>query len=166
MKEIILTQGKIALVNDEDFEWLNQWKWYAHKSKRDHTFYAIRNIKHPKTTIKMHRLILGVTNPKIIVDHIDGNGLNNCRENLRECSSSQNCMNRGPNKNKSIPYKGVYFERATGKWFARITVGGKVIRMGTFKNIEDAARQFNCAAIKYHGDFAKLNDVCPPFPNQ
>lgn len=106
MKLIKLTQGKFAKVDDVDFNWLNQWSWQAHT--RCGIFYARRAIhKNGKTTtIIMHRLILGLTDPKIYGEHRNGDGLNNQRHNLRTATSSQNQMNNRTTTGAS-KYKGV-----------------------------------------------------------
>ena len=155
MKEIKLTQGLVALVDDEDYEWLNQWKWYALKSCN--TYYATRVVRKNTicTRIAMHRLIMG--NPPCIVDHVDTDGLHNYRSNLRECTKSQNGMNRLPNKN-SI-YKGVRKSPTKGKWRGMIQVDGKCICLGTFNTKKDVAIAYNNAAIKYFGEFARLNEL-------
>ena len=104
MKEIKLTQGLVALVDDGDFEWLNRWKWYAQKNKKK--YYASRNTwdKGKHNHISMHRLIVNVA-PHEQVDHIDNDGLNNTRKNLRICNNSQNHANI--EKNKGGGFKGV-----------------------------------------------------------
>lgn len=156
MKEIQLTQGKVALVDDADFDWLNQWKWYARKEK--HTFYAVRgqftngNLK----IIRMHRLITGAPDGSI-ADHRDGNGLNNQRFNLRVCTPAENTRNRRITPNKTSGFKGVYWHRQDCKWVAKIKVNGKNISLGSFTDLQDAVKTYNEAAIKYHGDFACLN---------
>ena len=107
VKEIILSQGKVTLVDDEDFEYLNQWNWAA--QPRPNTFYACRNMKlndGKYRFLQMHRVIL---NPKqeVFIDHIDGNGLNNQKSNLRLCTSRQNTQNKS-NINKTSKYPGVH----------------------------------------------------------
>src|SRR6188768_2332166 len=94
MKEIPLTQGKSVMVDDEDFEFLNQWKWYA--SKSNNTFYAHRRVGKHGRFVYMHRLILGIDNisPELFPDHMDRNGLNNQRYNLRIATRSDNNSNR------------------------------------------------------------------------
>src|SRR5688500_12272183 len=117
-KEISLTRGQVAIVDNADFGWLSQWKWYA--TKHRNTYYADRNgyISHTKhDTIRMHRLILDAPTG-IHVDHIDGNGLNNQRSNLRLCTNQQNLANRPPLPGKSSQYKGVSFYRRDQIWRA------------------------------------------------
>lgn len=157
-KEIKLTRGKVALVSDHRFEYLNQWKWCAFfkrgkwRAMRKQYFPFIKNIY-------MHRQIMGVTDPEILVDHIDGDGLNNQDENLRICTNAQNLCNRGKQINNTSGYKGVHWIKENRKWSAHIQVNKKVIYLGSFTNIDDAARAYNEAAEQYHGEFANLNEV-------
>ncbi len=132
MKEIQLTRGKITLVDNEDFEYLNQWKWQATKSLDTH--YATRTYTENgiKKCARMHRIILGLKDANQFGDHIDGNGLNNQRNNLRPSTKRQNNANRRSNKNSTSKYLGVhlYTERSaalpTRRWKAQInTVDGK-----------------------------------------
>jgi len=150
MKEIKLTKGQVALVDDEDFEWLNQWKWYASQSPCG-IFYAVRTSKH----LTMHRLIMN-TPDNMEVDHIDHNGLNNQRSNLRNCTSRQNHMNRRKIKSGTSIYKGV-FANSTTRYVAYVRIEGKIKKIGSFKTEEDAARAYDEAAKKYYGEFANLN---------
>lgn len=110
MKKIKLTQDKYALVSDEDYEFISQWKWCAHKNGK--TFYALRVIQknRKQTLIYMHRVIaerMGVKNP----DHADKNGLNNKRNNLREATKGQQSANRNLQSNNTSGYKGVYWDK-------------------------------------------------------
>ncbi len=108
----------------------------------------------------MHRQIMGVTNEKCDVDHKDRNGLNNQRSNLRICSRSNNSKNRTSRKNSSSKYLGVHFHKQKGKnskWVAQIFVDGAPIYLGRFTIEADAARCYDVAALKYHGEFANLN---------
>ena len=111
MKEIELTHGKITQVDDEDFEWLNQWKWRSHKGR--YTFYARRDEK--KITILMHRVILNVIG-NIHIDHGDGNGCNNQRDNIRVCTQSQNQWNQRIRAGGSSIFKGVSWDVIKNKW--------------------------------------------------
>lgn len=132
MKEIKLTQGKVALVDDDMFEELNQWKWYAHKSRN--TYYAERmssTIKGKRYPIKMHHEIIGKPLKEFIADHRNGNGLHNYKSNLRFVTNRQNCQNR-KNIMKSSKYPGVYWQKQTEKWQARIRINGKRQYLGLF----------------------------------
>lgn len=153
MKKIKLTQGKIALVDDADFEELNKYKWFAHKDKK--TFYAHRNFKksNGKQSMKiMHRIILG--EPKSFVDHKDGDGLNNQRHNLRFCNHSSNGMNRGKNINNKSGFKGVSWDKKICKWQTQIFFNGKAKHLGYFINNLEAYKTYCEAAKKYHKEFA------------
>lgn len=150
--------GNYALVDDQDYEWLSKLNWTAHKPATGGALYAHRNSRN-KNSFKMHRLILGLTDPKECCDHIDGNGLNNQRGNLRVCTIAQNNMNAKPQSGSS-KYKGVDFvERLTKKWRAQIQFNGKKILIGLYNTETDAALAYNQAAIKYHKEFARLNTI-------
>lgn len=161
MKEIKLTRNQFVLVDDADHEWLNQWKWKANK-KRD-TYYAERSAwvssEHKYKSIFMHRLIMN-TPIGLEVDHIDHNGLNNQRSNLRNCTRGENLANRLPKS--TTGYLGVCEFLFQGKYkyiVAAIRSKGKIHRLGYFKTIEDAALAYNEAAKKYHGEYANLNII-------
>ena len=158
MKEIQLTQGKVALVDDEDFEYLNQWKWYARKCRDK--FYAQRHIKvnGNDTTIPMHRQII---NPikGMVIDHINRDTLNNCKDNLRECTNGENMKNRSIYKNNKSGYKGIRFIEKSKKWVVVITNNTKKIHIGYFVHLKNAIKAYNKAAVKYHGEFANLNKI-------
>ena len=160
MRRISLTQGKFAIVDDADFEWLNQWKWYPSNNGRN-TFYAIRSIRLPngkRTTSRMHREILGLKfGDKRQCDHQNHRGLDNRRDNLRICTSKQNNQNMSSYKSCSSVYKGVSWHKIHHKWRAFITVDYKQIHLGYFDNEEKAARVYDKVAIKYFGEFANLN---------
>jgi hypothetical protein len=146
VKEIPLTQGKVTLVDDEDFDYLNQFKWYARKSKK--TFYAFRGVNINKKVIgfSLHRSIM---NPPVNmeIDHINGNGLDNQKENMRIVTSRQNAQNR--HIKKSSHYVGVSWDTKSKKWFARIRVRGISRYLGSFKNEIDAAAMYRvtCAVL-------------------
>jgi hypothetical protein len=156
MKEIKLTQGKVAIVDDDDFDYLSQFKWCANKHGK--TFYAERaDYSHGKPKILyMHRVIIQ-TPSNMQVDHIDFNGLNNMKVNLRNCTHSQNIMNQRPNLNNSSKYKGVWWNKEKNKYHSQIRANQKRISIGYFTNEEDAAKAYDKIAKIYHGEFANLN---------
>lgn len=157
MKKIFLTQGKFALVDDEDFNWLNQWKWHYHIDG-----YAVRNyarISPRQGLFLMHRVIVNCPTDKQI-DHIDGDGLNNQKFNLRICVQSQNKKNRRTPSNNTTGYKGVWIDKRRGYIWAGINANGKRLHLGTFSDLISAAEAYDGAARKHYGEFARLN-----FPN-
>jgi hypothetical protein len=165
MKQIPLSQGKFALVDDEDYDYLIQWKWYFAKKSKKESGYARRkkyigevNGQKKWKAIWMHKEILHVgLNQK--VDHIDEDKLNNQKYNLRSCTNAENSRNRGKNSANKSGYKGVCWYGKTNRWLVQIGVDFKIIRLGYFKDKDEAARAYNAAAVKYHGEFAKLNEI-------
>lgn len=155
MKKIKLTQGLFAIVDDEDFDRLNAFKWYASRSGRGRKFYARRKTARPNSkTISMHREILGLTDPRIKGDHKNNDSLDYRRENLRPTTNAQNVSNRGgANKNSKSGIRGVFWHQASKKWSATIKVNGKAISLGTFLNAIEAAAAYADANRKYFGDF-------------
>jgi hypothetical protein len=160
MKRIDVSTPKypntFALVDDADYERLNQWKWTA--TDNNGTVYPQRNFRVGITRcpIRMHQDIMGIERD-CMVDHKDGNGLNNTRDNLRKCTRSQNGMNRCINKNSFSGFKGVTRDNPANKWRARISVKGMQIFLGNYFCVIKAARAYDEAAVKYHGDFANTN---------
>lgn len=154
MKEIKLTQNKIASVDDEDYEYLNQWKWYAFK--RGHTYYVVRHISYKDKLIFMHRLIMKPDNG-MEVDHIDHNGLNNQKANLRNCSHAENSRNKSATG--SSKYLGVAFAYKNGHTYIKsmININGRNTHLGIFKTEELAAHKYDEMAKIHHGEFANLN---------
>jgi len=157
MKEIQLTQGKVALVDDEDFDRLKDFHWYARKT--GDTFYAAYKIKKngKSTTFYMHRVILNA-HDEALVDHHDGNGLNNQKINLRLCNHSDNMRNTRIPKNNKSGFKGVSWHKKSGKWRSVIKAEGKHKHLGLFTTDIAAAEAYNEAAKKYFGEFARINN--------
>jgi len=167
MKKIKLTQDQWALVDDEDYDRLNEHKWIAqreYKSKRADKFYVVRNFPIDSTsgkkwkTIALHREITNA--PKgMVVDHINGDSLDNRKENLRVCTHQENQMNRRINKDNTSGYKGVYYDAKNKKnsWYAKIMFNYKLIHIGYYKTKEEAARAYDQKAIELFGEFAQLN---------
>lgn len=159
MKKIELTRGYKVMVDDEDFDYLNQWDWNIFV-KPNRIVGARRTYiekgTHLQKTVYMHRLIMKAEAGEQI-DHINRNTLDNRKTNLRFCTGSENQANRAPfNK---IGVKGVYLFKPTGKWKAQIRNKGKVTGLGYFDDINDAAKAYNNAAVKFHGEFAYLNKL-------
>lgn len=162
MKEIPLSQGKVALVSDEDYDHLCQYRWCAHRGGPRSSAYAVRNTgKWPhRTHTQMHRVIaerMGLEIAGLEVDHINGDGLDNRRSNLRVATAAENRRNRRRSSNNSSGYKGVSFNRHARKWAAHIGTGGAFLHLGYFVSKEDAAREYDSAARKYFGAFARTN---------
>ena len=156
-RRIPLTQGKYAIVDPDDFERLNKHKWYA--VKNTNTFYALRNKRVGKKYISlgMHRQILHPPE-NLMVDHINHNGLDNRKANLRLATCAQNTYNRKQfRKDKTSKYTGVSWRKYKKKWAAIICYKRKNIIIGYFKDEKQAAKAYDKAAKKYHGEFASLN---------
>lgn len=159
MKRIPLSKnGKnkgihFALVDDEDFELVSKIRWHLHKGAK--TNYARGWDQKTNANIYMHRLILSVKDKSITIDHIDHNGLNNQRQNIRTATLSQQRKNSTPIGISK--YLGVTYDKSRGKWKSSICINGKTIHLGRFASEEEAAKARDIAAIKYHGKWANIN---------
>lgn len=153
MQKIPLTQDKIALVDTEDFERINPHKWCAFK--HGNSWYAIRRVG--GTMIYMHREILGLAvNSGSITDHVNGNGLDNRKSNLRLCSVKENVRNQHTTSGFS-QYKGVSWHKQRNRWRATIMVNRKQKHLGLFGREDIAALAYDMAAVREFGEFACLN---------
>ena len=155
-KEIPLTQGKVAIVDDKDYPIINSFKWsaavrYSAKSER---CYAVRSVG--KKVILMHRLILGITS-ELQCDHINGDGLDNRRSNLRIATNTQNQMNRQKQPRCTSQFKGVCWDKSRKKWVALIMVNQKHIHLGRYNEEIDAAKAYDAAAKMLFRKYANLN---------
>jgi len=161
MKRIELTQGKIALVDDCDFDTISKYKWYAVHYKK--IWYAERMSTLPsgrRCTIRMHRQILGLSyKDGNYVDHINHNGLDNRKNNLRICTQTYNCYNKRHQESKSSSFQGVSWCNKRRRWRACITYKNKQKFLGYFDVEKDAAEAYNIAAEKCFGAFASLNQL-------
>lgn len=155
---IPLTQGKVAVIDFVDFDKVRGVKWHAHQKIKGGKFYAARNITLPggrKSIRPMHKEIL----PEIpLIDHKDGDGLNNRRENLRPATKRQNhqAFRRKP-EGLTSRFRGVYWHKLRKKWHAQIKANGQRLSLGLHHQEEDAARAYDAAARKYFGEFASPN---------
>jgi hypothetical protein len=158
-KQIPLTKGKFALVDDDDFDAMSQYKWQTSNSHG--IWYAVRKVKigEKRLAYLMHREILGFP-VGMEVDHIDHDGLNNTRSNLRICTHQQN-ISSGRLRNHSSKFRGVSWYSPSEKWRAQIKVMGVKKSIGYFVNESDAALAYNQSAKSNFGEFAVLNDVQP-----
>ena len=157
--EIPLSQGKFAIVDKEDYNFLMQWKWCVHSYG-----YAVRNVhitlENGKKTCKMiamHRVIMNAPD-NMDVDHINRDVRDNRRINLRICTTRENLRNKISKRGFS-KYKGVGWHKCRKRWRAYIVINDKHKSLGHFSTEEDAAIAYNNAALKYFGEFAKLNII-------
>jgi hypothetical protein len=162
MKLIPLTRGLFAQVDDEDFKKINKHKWYAQHTKASNTYYACRCEliswkPKKKKYYYMHREILNTKDKNIQIDHKDGNGLNNQKENIRKCTHFQNQQNRRRSFDGSSLYKGVYYRKDRLCWVAQIRLHGHTYCLGHFPNEYNAAIAYDKMAKIHHGEFAHLN---------
>lgn len=154
MKEIALTQGLVAIVDDADYERLLSYKWFAWASDRSDRNYAATK---RKGVLLMHRVVMQAS-PGQFVDHINGDGLDNRKSNLRFVTNSQNAQNRRLQSTKNTSgYKGVSFRKRTGRWEASIKLNQKQKWLGSFTSPLAAARSYDEAAKQLFGDYGRLN---------
>ena len=185
MKLIPLSQksktiaGKyFAMVDDEDYDYLMQFKWYLHKNNniKEGTHYARTKIRNAETgkksNILMHRMIMKLSDVSILIDHKDREGLNNQKLNLRIATFLENSRNKNKSSGKSSQYLGVNINntkfsylrkdgtttnKVYSKWIATIRVDGKLVYLGRYDVEEDAAKAYDAGALKFFGEFANLN---------
>lgn len=150
---IPLTQGQFAIVDAEDYDFLIQWKWYAHWEYN--SFYALRKlprINGRQKCIAMHRIV-NATPDDMETDHINGNGLDNRKRNLRSVTTQQNQWNQRAQSNVSSAHKGVCWNKNLKKWQAQIWVNNKCMYLGVFDSENKAAEAYNAVAMAHRGQF-------------
>lgn len=158
MKLIKLSKNKFAKVDDEDFEYLNKWKWSVSSNN-----YAVRRVSRKlkgknNIIILMHRQIMK-TNKNMQTDHINQNKLDNQKSNLRMCTRSENSCNRLKRKNTSSKYKGVCWDKAKKKWVAQVWKDNVKVLNKRFPTEKEAAIAYNKKSKIFHKEFAILNNV-------
>lgn len=163
MKTIPLNQGKVALVDDSEFEQLSRFRWFVVKSRSKHhvRWYAKRNptiANHNRIVVLMHRQILGLE-PGTYCDHRNHNGLDNRRENLRPATRAQNNGNQRKAPGTSSRYKGVSWNKNASKWIANIKINGRSKYLGYFTTEQAAAAAYDRAALIHFGEFALTNGM-------
>ncbi len=161
MKQIPLTKGKFALVDDEDYDRLvaiGRWHYSNGYAARNFRRKRLSDGKMVNKGIWMHRVIMD-TPDGMDTDHIDNDKLNNQRINLRICSRSENQQNTCKRSHNTSGYKGVSWSKRDKKWEAKIKFDGKSRALGNFTCKHEAARAYNAAATKYFGEFACLNEI-------
>ena len=165
--QVELTRGQVALISRRDVSLIRRYSWSARRDSKTGRFQAIAGVylgggrKHARVkTFLMHRVILGVDDPKVFVDHKNGDTLDNRRCNLRRCTNQQNQFNRGLSTNATSGYKGVWRHKGTGRWQANICHNRKKHYLGLHNTAEEAAKAYNVTAKRLYGKFARLN--CTP----
>jgi len=156
-RKIYLGEGRYTIVEPEDYYWLNNFNWVPKGSgNRSYAVRLVSDTDHIKF-LSMHRLIMG-SPVGLQVDHQNRNRLDNRRANLRIATPSQNQFNKGKTTRKtSSRFVGVTFVKSIGRWKGQIMLDGKTIFLGYFDSEIEAAKAYDAAARKYHGEFARLN---------
>jgi hypothetical protein len=163
MQKIPLAQGKFAIVDDEDYPKLGRFTWrknnYGYVVREVHIGYVLKEgrKKRVRKMVLLHRSIIGMLSKKLVVDHINGDPLDNRRENMRVCTRSQNIRNAKIKKTNKSGYKGVSWFKRKRKWVAYIHYMYKSYHLGYFNDLEDAAKAYDKAALQYFGEYARLN---------
>jgi hypothetical protein len=154
MQTIPLSQGRIALIDDEDVAIVSQYRWHAIRQETLRAaprWYAGANIRN--RTVLLHQIVSGAPG----VDHIDGDGLNNQKHNLRAASKSQNAANAQKRSGTTSRYKGVSKDKRRGDWKAEISCGGTRHWLGYYMREEEAAMAYDRKAVELFGAYARLN---------
>jgi hypothetical protein len=164
---IPLTKGQWAVVDDNLYSYLSQWKWFAQKQTKGDYYYAVTQIRNPfkpkrangscaYTTVSMHQFILGVHGRDNIVDHADCDTLNNQIQNLRPCDRSQNAANRGPTRANTSGIKGI--SKNGNKWVAATRLHGKRVYIGRFDSPEEAHAAYAKVTKEHYGEFSRTQN--------
>jgi hypothetical protein len=155
---VTLTKGQFAIVDLDDLHLVEPFNWFCDKQSGGRLYaarHSPRDANGKQQFIMMHRVILGVPQG-VLVDHEDGNGLNNRRSNLRPANTQQNKANSKLPRNNTSGFKGVSLHRPSGKWFSRIKVDDKLIHLGVFDDPAEAGAAYEAAAKQQFGEFARM----------
>lgn len=155
---LVTSKGEEILCDNADVPFLSGYTWHVDHSSGKAYARAMTRTDGIQSHVKMHRLLLSAPEG-VLVDHWNGNGLDNRRENLRLATHAQNICNSKRYSHNKSGYKGVYAEPKRGRWSAQIRVDKKLIYLGSFENVLDAARAYNEAALLHFGEFARINDL-------
>lgn len=157
VKLIALSENKFAIIDEDDYLLVKDFKWYLDKTSAGYRARG-RQKKAPRCSpVLMHRLIMDATKG-MTIDHRNGNGLDNRRENLRLCTVGQNNMNRRRLQNSNTSgHRGVHWDKSRGRWIADISVNNKVVHLGRFEKLEDATLAYKCASIQHYGEFSPMD---------
>jgi hypothetical protein len=155
-KNIPLSNGLFAIVDDEDFERANKFRWHLSGQR-----YVMRHIRKSDGTRSCQYLARFIMNDPegLEVDHLHGNKLDHRKSELRFCTHYQNCCNKRKYKNNTSGFKGVTWDSKCSRWRARIRVHGRLISLGRFREIKAAASAYNVASIRHHGEFGRINSL-------
>ncbi|MCK5604153.1 HNH endonuclease [Candidatus Pacearchaeota archaeon] len=154
--EMKLKTGEVVFIDKKDYAVISQYSWYRHPVGSHHLLYAAAWVNNKNTL--MHRFLLNL-NKNEMTDHINGNGLDNRRSNLRKCTHQENMFNKKKYKNNKCGYKGVYWSPHHSKWRVTLYKYKKRFYIGYYRDLIEAAKAYNEAAIEHHGEFARLNKL-------
>ena len=151
--------NKEVIIDSEYWNEIREYRWSLHLSKTTKSGFYIRNTDRRHNRILLHRLILKLNDPKILVDHINHNTFDNRKENLRKCNPTESLRNRTKQENNTSGFKGVSWHISKQKWMAYIGLNNKQVYIGLFEDATSAAKAYNKKAIELFGDYAVLNQV-------
>lgn len=153
---VVLPDGRYSLIDEGEAAWVGEFNWFASDDRNSYVRRKARKAEQRSTTVVLLSREIMKPPPGFVVDHINGDILDNRRCNLRLATETQNRRNRKVQTNTTAGYKGVTFDGRTKRWQARIHAGSS-INLGTYETAEKAARAYDAAAVEYHKEFARLN---------
>lgn len=157
MKTISVSYTEVAIIDDDDYWWACRVKWFLHHG------YVLTKRMVRGSAVYLHREVMHCP-AGMVVDHINGDKLDNRKANLRITTKKRNCQNRGMSSKNTSGFKGVTLQKPSNKWLAQINIDGRIQHLGSFNNPVSAAARYDEAALKLHGDFAKTNRMMRLIP--